>query len=457
MPTLTSYVVHRVSCVAFLLLLAGSLSPTEAVSHNRMTAHYTYQQADGNRFVPGKGALPAGYVLDIPVPARPEWLVAAPLQRGSLWVATLADGTVRAWRVHGRWAEPHIVLPSRLRPGTPPALLLTGTQARLLLPPLPGMAAPLSHPVLVSPVTGHTAFLDTHGGLRLWRQREINRVEVKALPDARVLVDARGRLLLYTHPTSRYTHGVLGDQVEAAGMTLLETAPQLRVAHITRFPDDVVAEGIAPMWTDISGDGRPEILVTLSDAQHGAQLVVYSEAGERIAMSDPIGRGFRWRHQLAVAPFGPQGAVEVATVLTPHIGGVVEFYRLVGDELRMTAQVSGTDLPSLAPQSTDTAAVGDFTTVPMQGFGSHVLGSRNLDLAVAGDLDGDGRIELVVPNQDRTHLGGIRRTEDGASVVWSVPVGGALHTNLAAVTLPDGTIALGAGHTGNAIRVWLPR
>lgn len=457
MPTPTSYVLHRVSCVAFLLLMSGSLHPTEAVSHKTMTAHYTYQQADGNRFVSGKGTLPAAYALDIPVPTRPEWLVAAPLQRGSLWVAIFADGTVRGWRVHGRWAEPHILLPSRVRPGAPPALLLSGTAWRLLLPPLPGMASPLSHPVLVSPVTGHTAFLDAHGGLRLWRQREINRVNVKALPDARVLVDAQSRLLLYTHPTSRYQHGVLGDQVEAAGMTLLETAPRLRVLQTTMFPENVVAEGIAPIWTDISGDGRPDILVTLSDAQQGAQLVVYSEVGERIASSDTIGQGSRWRHQLAVAPFGPQGAVEVATVLTPHIGGVVEFYRLVEGELRMTAQVSGTDPPSSAPQSTDTAAVADFATIPMQGFGSHVLGSRNLDLAVAGDMDGDGRIELVVPNQDRTHLAGIRRTEDGASVVWSVPVGGTLHTNLAAVTLPNGTIALGAGHTGNAIRVWLPR
>jgi hypothetical protein len=319
------------------------------------------------------------------------------------------------------------------------------------------MASPLTHPVLVSPVAGSTAFLDDHGGLRLWRQREISRVHVKALPDARVLVDARGRLLLYTHPTSRYAHGVLGDQIEAAGMTLLETTPQLRVLQTIMFPDDVVAEGIAPIWTDMNGDGQPEILVTLSDARQGAQLVVYSETGKRLATSEAIGHGSRWRHQLAVAPFGPQGAVEIATVLTPHIGGVVEFYRLTGDELRLTAQLSGTSLPPSAPPSAETAAVGDFTTVPMQGFGSHVLGSRNLDLAVAGDLDGDGRIELLLPNQERTHLAAMRRTEEGAAVVWSVPIGGTLHTNLAAVTLPNGTIAIGAGHTGNVIRLWLPR
>ena len=75
-----------------------------------------------------------------------------------------------------------------------------------------------------------------------------------------------------------------------------------------------------------------------------------------------IGRGNRWRHQIAVAPFGPNGERELVDVLTPHIGGVVEFYRMVGDRIEIVA------------------------TVP--GFTSHVIGSRNLDLALAADADG---------------------------------------------------------------------
>lgn len=65
--------------------------------------------------------------------------------------------------------------------------------------------------------------------------------------------------------------------------------------------------------------------------------------------------------------------------LTPHIGGEVEFYRLRGDQLEIVAQV-----PS---------------------YTSHVLGTHNLDMATAVEIDGDGRLELLLPNQARTELG----------------------------------------------------
>jgi hypothetical protein len=149
-----------------------------------------------------------------------------------------------------------------------------------------------------------------------------------------------------------------------------------------------------------------------------------------VATGPAIGRGFRWRHQLVVAPFGPAGELELADILTPHIGGVVEFYQLAGNRLEIVAQVPG--------------------------FSSHVLGSRNLDMALAGDLDGDGQVELLVPNQIRANLGAIRRSDAGAEVAWSVPVGGTLITNLAGVTLPDGRLAVGAGHSRNGLRLWVP-
>lgn len=191
-----------------------------------------------------------------------------------------------------------------------------------------------------------------------------------------------------------------------------------------------VVEGIAPIWADLDGDGRREIIVTVSDADQGAQLLVFDENGERVAVGPAIGRGFRWRHQLVAAPFGPKGEVELADVLTPHIGGVVEFFRLEGPILNLAAQV--------------------------RGFSSHARGSRNLDMALAGDVDGDGRVELLLPSQERTELGAIRRTADGAEVAWIVPLGGRISTNLAAATLSDGSLAVGAGRSDGVLRLWLP-
>ena len=88
-----------------------------------------------------------------------------------------------------------------------------------------------------------------------------------------------------------------------------------------------VIEGIAPIWVDWNQDGEREIIVTLSDLANGAQVVVFNEQGKRIAEGPAIGQGYRWRHQIAVAPFGPNGEMELVDVLTPHLGGVVEFYQ----------------------------------------------------------------------------------------------------------------------------------
>jgi hypothetical protein len=185
-----------------------------------------------------------------------------------------------------------------------------------------------------------------------------------------------------------------------------------------------------PLWTDLTGDGQREIVVTLSDRESGAQLVVFDEQGAQIAASPAIGRGYRWRHQLAVAPLGPNGELELVDVITPHIGGLVTFYQLVGDKLQPVAQ--------------------------LRGYTSHTLGSRNLDMAAVGDFDGDGRLEVLLHSQDRTELGGIRHTATGAEIVWTVPLPGQLLTNVGAVTLADGSMAVGVGTSDNLLRLWLP-
>jgi hypothetical protein len=236
--------------------------------------------------------------------------------------------------------------------------------------------------------------------------------------------------MLLTDPTDRYRHGVLGDALEAGSITIVETAPTVRVASVIDVPAESVVEGIAPIWVDWDGNGSREIVVTQANAATGAQIVLYDEAGQLLASGPAIGRGNRWRHQLAVAPFGPAGEVELADVLTPHLGGIVEFYQWEGETLRVVAS--------------------------LPGYTSHVIGSRNLDMAVAGDFDGDGRVELVLPDQALSTLGAIRRTVAGAEVAWTVPLAGRLETNLAAVTLADGSLALGAGVSGAVLLVWQP-
>jgi endonuclease YncB( thermonuclease family) len=390
---------------------------------------YTHQRPDGNRLVPGKGALPGVEPLDIPLDGRPQWLVAAPMGEGSVWVGVLADGRVQAFHVVGRGVTPVAIEPDQLPPGMPPLLRVTDDVPSLVANPT-DQASPLTHPVVL-PASGEPlAFIEADGDLVIWNGEEVGRLAANALPDARLLVDESARILLLTDPTTSYDHGVLGDGAEATSISLIETAPTPRVARRIELPPPNVVEGIAPIWTDLTGDGGREIIVTLSDAEGGARLAVYSEAGEQLAVGSAIGRGYRWRHQLVVAPFGPTGDLELADVMTPHLGGIIEFFQLAGDRLKLMSQTSG--------------------------YSSHVLGSRNLDMAVAGDFDGDGRVELLLPDQERASLGAVRRVPGGAEVAWGVLVGERISTNLATVAFPDGTLAVGVGHDGDRLRLWLP-
>jgi hypothetical protein len=357
------------------------------------------------------------------------WVVAVPDGESSLWAVVLDDGRVQAFRVDTRGVEPVQITPDQLPPEAPPLLRWADNQLTLVVAPSAN-ASPFTHPIQLQSL-GLEVFVSAEGSLVLTHSENPHTtLAINALPDARILIDEIGRLLLLSDPTSNYTHGVLGDQLEATTITLIETEPEPRVAHTLAIPTEKVIEGISPIWADLTADGQREVIGTLSDAIQGAQVVVFAENGELIATGQPIGQGYRWRHQLAVAPFGPNGEHELATVLTPHIGGVVEFFQIVDDTLEKTAQVPG--------------------------YTSHVLGSRNLDMAVAGDFDGDENIELLLPNQERSELGAIRRTPNGAEVVWNLPIEGQLSTNIGGVTLSKESIAIGIGRTDGVLRIWFP-
>ncbi|MFN2195325.1 MAG: hypothetical protein ACK2UW_04295 [Anaerolineales bacterium] len=385
----------------------------------------TVPRLDGNRLLAGTGASLEN-PLDIPLAGEPRWVVAAPVPDGSVWVVALTSGQLQSFQiVQGQVQELQLNLAS-LPAGMPPALLIDGDIPALLVPPPD--AAPFTNPISLPDET--LVYLDTLGQLRLVRQAEVTTLAVDALPDARLLADEYNRLLFLSGPTDQYPHGALGDQIEAAAITLVDLGqetPETRVIEIE--PGDVI-EGLTPLWADLDGDGQREIIVTQSNAATGSRLVAYREDGSLLASGAPIGAGFRWQHQLAAGQFIPGGPLEIAAVRTPHLGGVIEIYALSGDQLEIVAELGG--------------------------YSSHQLGSRNLDGALAADGNGDGQLEVILADQAQTSLAGIQLGEGGLSTVWETPIGGSLRTNLAALTLPRGRLALGVGHSGNMLRLWLP-
>ncbi|HEY5728410.1 MAG TPA: hypothetical protein VIS72_00050 [Anaerolineales bacterium] len=379
----------------------------------------TQNNLTGNRLVGGETDLANATVLDIPIEGKPIWLVSAPFKGKVFFVAVLDNGNVQAFKLSAASYESFDTSPTQLPAGMPPALIVSDDQLELLSPP--DGASPFTNPILVN---GNLGYIASNGDLVMNTSKSQTRLPINALLDSRILVNENNRLIVLTQPTTRYDHGIAGDDLEASAIMLLETEPELRVIQTITIADLDVIEGISAIWTDIDNDGARDIIVTLSNNITGARIVAYREDGTLLAESEPIGLGHRWRHQIALAQFEPNEPPLLVDVRTPHIGGIVEFLEFNDGKL---------------------VSVREY-----KGFSTHSIGSRNLDSALAGDFNNDGIIELLAPDQRHINLSII--SMDGA--VATLPLDSVLTSNLTATEL-EGKLYVGAGTDGK-LRVWIP-
>lgn len=397
---------------------------------------YTYGRSSGNRVIEGAADLPDSEPVDVDLSGEPAWVVGAPMEGDTAWVVALSDGRIEAFRLDATSGSvrPWPVSPDRLAAGSPPALAVEGEKLGLVASTDEGTSS-ATHPVRVSleePAKG-SLLVANDGTLFLKRDGRLAPVgdpRVVALPDARAVRSHDGRLAVLSNPTRRYVHGVVGDDLEAADITVLKpTHGGLDVAGRVLPESGGVFELVSPLWFE-EQNGRELLAVTESVEGAGSRIAVYDPQGALVAAGPFFGEPQRWRHLLAAGPFGPNGETEIAAVRTPHIGGVIEFYRVA-------------------------AGAGDLELAATQpGYASHEIYSRNLDTARGGDLDEDGAFELLVPNQERTALGAIRHEQDGARVAWTLPIGGTLTTNLADAAASGGHVSLAAGRADGVLRIW---
>lgn len=386
----------------------------------------TYPNLDGNRVVEGAGFHPDN-PIDIPLMGKPVWVVAAAQGENPVWYVALETGQVQVFQVQARVVSETQSNVSDLPPGMPPVLVSLDEEQTGLLQPEED-AAVYSNPLLYE--DGRVIYVRQDGYLSIAGHEGAELLPIDVLPDARIVSDGMGRVIVFSRPSGKYPHAIMGDALEATGITIIDASKKpFVIREIIIEPDDVI-EGLAPIWVDMDGDGNREIVVTQSNAIGGSRIVVYNEDGSVAAQGAPIGQEFRWIHQVAVGQFIEGGALEIAAVRTPHIGGVVEIYSLAGDQLIIADS--------------------------LDGYSSHRTGSRNLDGGLAGDFNGDGVLELILPDQSQTVLHGIQFWEGHLTSVWDVPLGGRLSTNLAAVKLPDGSLSFGAGTEDHLLRLWVP-
>ncbi len=385
-------------------------------------------QPDGNRLADGNG-LGTGFIQqvttkDINLGDVPTWVTGTSTPDGDVWVVALADGSVHGYLIPmGGQPLPLEIPGGRLAPGQPPVLAVQGNSVRLAT--TPANAAPNSVPVYL---TGNrAAYVDNLQRLTvlepdgtLWRP------DLEVLPDTRVVQISPEKVLVLAGPTDRYPHSALGDNLEATSVVVV-TVGVYEVESIYQSGNEVI-ESIAPLLADADGDGIDDVVLTISNDSEIWIVVVSSTGGGVVAISDPVDRLLGWRQLVAVGPFGPSGQSEIVEVLYPDAQGSVRFLSLSGSRLGVAATRTG--------------------------YRSHEFGARNLEQAVAADVDRDGRTEVILPTLDRQNIAGVRHGPDGAVDMWSRPLGGTLATNIAVLTRPDGTLSVAAATVEGSLRIW---
>ncbi|MDO8888874.1 VCBS repeat-containing protein [Hydrogenophaga sp.] len=142
-------------------------------------------------------------------------------------------------------------------------------------------------------------------------------------------------------PTRRYPHGALGSPVHAGSVHVLALAPGGKLQAVSlSLPLNRVFEDRVPRVIDLDGDGSEEIVLIEADTLRGASLVVFGlqwqQGNARLverARGPFAGSTFRWLNPVGFADFDGDGKLDVASVTTPHIGGVLTLHHFQPPEL----------------------------------------------------------------------------------------------------------------------------
>jgi hypothetical protein len=370
------------------------------------------------------------------VPAWPLWIEAG---RGSTAAVLSADGTLN-WLRGSDPTEASIRIARSLAgeqlAACGAALLVVDDRGSLRrlprAPELPVVSAvgprvSRYHRPACAPDGGVLAIDPLGAVLLLSRELEPRaREEVSALPDAELVIVELGdevAVAVLSEPTQRYRHGTLGDEVEAAALTLLRLPDLARMATWRPAAPAVIEERRVTAWRTDEAAG---LHVTVSDDAGGARLVTLVWNGQEllpVAEGEPLGASQRWLHLI-----GARDRYAYA-VHDPRDGGPFVRYRLptssVSAALAAPERAAREPSPALGATSFDL------------GLASHVDGERLLDRAALVGTLADGGDLLLVPGRDQRILVWVRCDARRCTGLGEVTLPAALATNLSG-SPPDG-------------------
>jgi FG-GAP-like repeat len=184
-------------------------------------------------------------------------------------------------------------------------------------------------------------------------------------------------------PTLRYPHASMGSKTHAGS---LHAVSRSGLAYSYQLPLSRVWEDLQPRLVDLDSDGRDEIVVIEADIARGAAIVAYGipRSGnllEERARSVWLGLPFRWLNPVGFADFDGDGKLDIASVTTPHIGGVLTLYRYAPPRIEAFAKV-----PDVS---------------------NHQMGDPNLQMHAIVSLPSQ-RPTVIVPDMSRRALHALR-------------------------------------------------
>jgi len=396
----------------------------------------TFGTPTANRVVGGQGTFPRLVALSLPAEAAFRWIVSLPPRRlaavdasGTLWILAVRAAEVQVVARYGEVASPDgppaVAALGEGRKGivlvAPDGRLLVWSEGVLRAFDVGSTLSHLTFPVPVNPdgkswddllAVAPDGALLLVGGLPSG-PRVVSRVDVHALPDARITVgsldgSAGIQAVLLSEGTERYRHGILGGKVEASAVTMINVASNalaIRSRYALRAP--AVVEDLIPVVAPIGEGRRPALVMVKSVTRQGSSVLALGwreTALESLAEGPAFGLGNRWVHVIGAADLTGDGIPVLVAVNTPHTAGVLVAYERRAGSLVPLAKALG--------------------------YSSHVLGSRNQDQAVIADLSGNGRVEVILPRQNRDVLAAVELSNGRWEERWALQLSGPVQSNI---------------------------